>query len=93
MVEVNEYFDGKVKSFVVNSSEGKKTLGVMTPGEYEFDTDAKEAITVVSGELSVYFSEYDEWEEFGVGASFDVPAKSKFKVKVEQDAAYLCAYE
>lgn len=93
MIEVNEYFDGKVKSFVINSGEGKKTLGVMQPGEYEFDTDTKEAITVVSGELSVYFSEYDEWEEFGVGASFDIPAKSKFKVKVEQDVAYFCEYE
>ena len=92
MVEVNEYFDGKVKSFVVNSSQGKKTVGVMQPGEYEFNTQTKETMTVVAGELSGFLPEYSEWEDFGVGASFEVPARSKFKVKVAQDAAYLCEY-
>ncbi|MBP9854685.1 MAG: pyrimidine/purine nucleoside phosphorylase [Candidatus Omnitrophica bacterium] len=93
MVEVNEYFGGKVKSFVINSDVGKKTVGVIKPGEYEFDTKTKETMTVVAGSLSVYFPEYEEWEDFGVGSSFDIPAKSKFKVKVDQDAAYLCEYE
>jgi uncharacterized protein YaiE (UPF0345 family) len=93
VVEVNEYFEGKVKSFAVNSSESKKTIGVMEAGEYEFDTSAKETITVVTGELSVYLAEYEEWEEFGIGSSFDVPANSKFKVKVTEDSAYLCEYE
>ncbi len=92
VVEVNEYFEGKVKSFTLLAGEGKKTVGAMQPGEYEFDTSSKETITVVTGELSVYFAEYDEWEEFGVGSSFDIPADSKFKVKVEQDSAYLCEY-
>ncbi len=93
MIEVNEYFDGKVKSFVLHSDEGKKTLGVMEPGEYEFDTETKETMTIVAGEVSVYFAQYDEWEDFGVGSSFDIPARSKWKVKVTKDAAYLCEYE
>jgi len=93
VVTVNEYFEGKVKSLVVNSAEGKKTLGVIQPGEYEFNTDGKEAMTVVSGTMSVYLPEYNEWEDFGAGSSFDVPAKSAFKVKVTEDAAYLCEYK
>ena len=93
MVTVNEYFEGKVKSLVVDSAEGKKTLGVIQPGEYEFNTDGKEAMTVVSGTMSVYLPEYNEWEDFGAGSSFDVPAKSTFKVKVAEDAAYLCEYK
>jgi len=93
VVEVNEYFEGKVKSFVVNSSEGRKTVGVMEPGEYEFDTETKEIMTVVSGEISVFFAEENEWEDFGPGSSFDVAAKSKLKIKVAQDTAYLCEYE
>ena len=93
MVEVNEYFEGKVKSFVVNSSEGKKTVGVMQPGEYEFNTTGPETMTVVAGALSVFLSAYNEWEEFGAGSSFDVPAQSKFKVKVAVDSAYLCEYK
>ena len=93
MIDVNEYFEGKVKSLVVNSSEGKKTVGVIAPGEYEFDTKTKETMTVVSGSMSVYLPEYNEWEDFGAGSSFDVPSGSKFKVKVEQDTAYLCEYK
>lgn len=92
MVAVNEYFDGKVKSLVVNSGAGKKTVGVMEPGEYEFNTQTKETMTVITGSLSVFLAEYDEWEEFGSGASFDVPANSKFKVRVEEETAYLCEY-
>lgn len=93
MVEVNEYFEGKVKSFTVKSSEGRQTVGVMEPGEYEFNTETKEIMTVVTGKLSVYFPEYKEWEEFERGSSFDVPAQSVLKVKVDQDTAYLCEYE
>ena len=92
MVQVNEYFGGKVKSFVVDSSEGKKTIGVMQPGEYEFNTQTKETMTVISGSISVFLAEYNEWEDFGAGASFDVAANSSFKVKVEEDTAYLCEY-
>jgi len=50
-------------------------------------------MTVVSGELSVFFPEDNDWEEFGPGSSFDVPAQSKLKVKADQDTAYLCEYE
>jgi uncharacterized protein YaiE (UPF0345 family) len=89
---VNEYFDGKVKSLVVNSGAGKKTVGVMEPGEYEFNTQSKETMTVISGALSVFLPEYNEWEEFGTGSSFDVPANSKFTVKVGEETAYLCEF-
>ena len=78
---------------VVEASDGKKTVGVIKPGEYEFNTDTKETMTVITGTLSVYLPEYDEWEDFGAGSSFDVPAKSKFKIKVAQDSAYLCEYK
>ena len=93
MVTVNEYFEGKVKSLIVNSAEGKKTVGVIQAGEYEFNTDGPEAMTVVSGTMSVYLPEYNEWEDFGAGSSFSVPGKSTFKVKVTEDAAYLCEYK
>ena len=93
MIQVNEYFGGKVKSLVVNSTEGKKTVGVIVSGEYEFDTKTQETMMVVAGEMSVFLPEYNEWEDFGAGSSFDVPANSKFKVKVNQDTAYLCEYK
>ena len=53
---------------------------VKTEGEYEFDTDSKEIITVLAGAMSVFFPEYEEWEDFDAGATFVIQAKSKFKV-------------
>jgi purine/pyrimidine-nucleoside phosphorylase len=93
VVKVNEYFDGKVKSFDVNLPDGKRTVGVMEPGEYEFATDKREIMTIIAGAMSVYFSEDETWEDFDAGASFDVPPQSKLQVKVERDTAYLCEYE
>ena len=93
MVEVNEYFEGKVKSLTLHEGKKKKTVGDMEPGEYEFNTAAKETITVVSGTMSVFLAEYDEWEEFGPGSSFDIPADSSLEVKIEEEVAYLCEYE
>ena len=93
MVEVNEYFDGRVKSFVIDSKDGKKTIGAMSEGQFEINTDSKELMTVLAGSISVYLEDENEWEEFGAGSSFDVPAKSKLKVRVTQDTAYFCEYE
>lgn len=93
MIEVNEYFEGNVKSLGVNGPTGKKTVGVMAPGEYEFDTTAKETMTVIAGELSVFYAEDNDWEEFGPGSAFDVPANSKLRIKTDQETAYLCEYE
>ncbi|MBF0532587.1 MAG: pyrimidine/purine nucleoside phosphorylase [Candidatus Omnitrophica bacterium] len=93
MVKVNEYFEGKVKSLVVDAPDGRKTVGVMEPGEYEFATETKEIMTVIVGTISVFFPEDNDWEDFAAGASFDIPAKSKLRVKVSEDTAYLCLYE
>lgn len=92
MIEVNEYFDGKVKSLKIDSNESKQTVGVLEPGDYEFNTDTSEVMTVVFGSISVYYPEYEEWEDFERGSSFDVSAKSILKVKVGVASAYLCEY-
>ena len=45
--KANVYFDGKVTSRTVIFPDGsKKTLGVMLPGEYEFNTADKEIVEV-----------------------------------------------
>ena len=43
--KANIYFDGKVTSRSVIFPDGsRKTLGIMLPDEYEFNTDDKEII-------------------------------------------------
>jgi len=93
MLEVNEYFDGKVKSIGLKTETLPATVGVMAPGEYEFGTSQDEVMTVVSGALTVLLPGETEWKSFEKGSSFDVPANSKFQLKVAIDTAYFCTYE
>ncbi len=92
MFKVNEYFDGTVKSIAFEMKEGPATIGVMAPGEYEFGTAQKEIMHVVTGKLIVKLPDNTEWETFEGGSRFNVPANSKFQLKVEVETAYLCEY-
>jgi uncharacterized protein YaiE (UPF0345 family) len=89
----NVYFDGKVTSRTVVFQDGsKKTLGVMLPGEYEFDTADKEIMEILSGELDILLSGETEWRTITGGESFEVPANSKFGLKIKQVTDYCCSY-
>lgn len=92
MINENQYFDGNVKSLGYETSEGKSTIGIINPGEYQFVTAQKEIMIVIEGELSALLPESEEWENFGAGSHFEVPANSSFKVKTKLQAAYLCQY-
>lgn len=93
MFKVNEYFDGKVKSIGFETATLPATVGVMAPGDYEFDTSKKETMSVVSGALTVKLPASDEWQTFNSGDSFIVEANQVFQLKVAIDTAYLCTYE
>ena len=93
MFDVNEYFDGKVKSIGFQTATLPATVGVMAPGEYEFGTSQKEVMTVVSGALTVKLPETDDWKIFNAGDHFIVEADKKFQLQVAVDTAYLCTYE
>ena len=92
MFKSNEYFDGKVASIAFQGEELPATVGVMAPGEYEFGTEAREVMQVISGELTVRLPGADDWQTFARGDSFVVPANSKFQLQVSRDTAYLCTY-
>ncbi|MFH1389516.1 MAG: pyrimidine/purine nucleoside phosphorylase [Candidatus Margulisiibacteriota bacterium] len=92
MVKVNEYFNGKVKSLTLNNKAGKQSIGVMEPGEYEFGTSSHELMHVVSGALNVMLPDSQHWQVFEAGSLFQVPANSRFQVRVAEEAAYLCEY-
>ena len=91
--EANIYFDGKVISRTITFADNSiKTLGVMLPGEYEFNTSLKEIIEITSGELEVLISEEDGWKEMSEGMSFEVPKNASFKLKVSKIFDYCCSY-
>lgn len=90
--EANIYFEGKVTSRSVLFADGtKKTLGIMLPGDYEFGTDAKEVMEILSGKLEIRLPGED-WKPIRGGESFEVPAKSKFGLKIAEVTDYCCSY-
>ncbi len=93
MFDVNEYFNGKVKSLAFKSANDKATLGVMAAGDYEFGTDTIEHMTLISGEMSVKLPNEDNWRDIAINEMFIVEANTKFQVKTNCDTAYLCLYK
>ncbi|EAZ99211.1 MULTISPECIES: pyrimidine/purine nucleoside phosphorylase [unclassified Marinobacter] len=92
MLKVNEYFDGKAKSIAFQSDALPATIGVISPGEYQFSTQQKETMTIVSGVMSVCLPGVETWMTYGAGECFGVAPDSTFRVTVEYDTAYLCTY-
>jgi purine/pyrimidine-nucleoside phosphorylase len=91
--EANVYFDGKVTSRSVIFKDGsKKTLGIMLPGEYEFNTDKKEIMEIMKGELDVLLPGSNQWRQVRGGESFEVPEKSSFKLKIKSLTDYCCSF-
>ena len=91
--KANVYFEGKVTSRTVLFADGsKKTLGIMMPGEYEFNTAEKELMEILSGELEVQLPGAKGWKKFAGETSFEVPARSKFSLEVSKLTDYCCSF-
>lgn len=89
----NIYFDGQVTSRSVQFANGEiKTLGIMLPGEYTFNTDKREIMEIMSGEVDIMLPKQSEWQHITGGESFEVDANSSFQIKVSTVADYCCSY-
>ncbi len=92
-MKINEYFDGKVKSIAFSSAKGSASVGVMTPGEYEFGTTTIEFMTIISGKMKVMLPDDTDWTVYSPFETFIVGKNRKFKIQVkEEDCSYLCLY-
>ncbi len=91
--KANVYFEGKVTSRTLFFPDGsRKTLGMMLPGEYEFSTASKEVVEMLAGDLEVLLPGAKGWKAVKEGESFEVPAQSKFSLKVKNLTDYCCSY-
>lgn len=91
--KANIYFEGKVTSRTIIFPDGtKKTLGIMSPGDYEFGTEDKEIMEILGGELDVMLPGATDWITVKEGGVFEVPAQSKFSLKVKSLTDYCCSY-
>lgn len=92
MSKHNSYFDAKVQSLGFERNGRKQTVGVIDSGEFHFNTDAAERMTVVCGELQARLPGATQWVVYPAGTSFEVPAKSSFDVKAGAPSAYWCEF-
>jgi purine/pyrimidine-nucleoside phosphorylase len=92
--KANLYFDGRVVSHTVAFADGsKKTLGLIYPGSFKFNTDAPERMEIIAGACRVRIAGQGNWIGFAAGTWFDVPGKSFFEIVVDAGVAeYVCSF-
>ncbi len=89
----NVYFDGGVTSRTIHFHDGSiKTLGIMLPGKYTFNTDKKEIMDIQQGEVEVLLPDSNDWVKMTSGESFTVKKKSSFQINVLKLTDYCCSF-
>jgi uncharacterized protein YaiE (UPF0345 family) len=94
LTKANVYFDGKVASHTLLFPDGsKKTLGLIYPGSYHFNTALAERMEIVDGSCSVKLDGAVPMKKYNAGETFDVAAKSGFTIQVESGVCqYICSF-
>jgi len=92
--KANVYFEGRVISHSVLFNDGsKKTLGLIYPGSYNFNTDAPEHMEIVAGICRAKLASEKEFQVYAAGTAFYVPGKSSFDIAVDTGIAeYVCSF-
>ena len=85
------YFDGKVQSLGLETTDGKATVGVMKKGTYQFSTSSTERMVIVTGVMKVSLAD-NTWKDYMANEHFDVAAGAKFDIVCDNDVAYICYY-
>jgi hypothetical protein len=94
VAKANVYFDGKVVSHTVLLPGGtKKTVGLIYPGAFTFNTGAPERMEIIAGACRVRQAGEAAWKAVSAGAAFDVPGHSSFEIAVDAGIAeYICSF-
>lgn len=93
--KANIYFEGKVVSHTIKFADGsRKTLGLIYPGEFKFNTGAPEKMEIVAGACRVKRAGEAVWRDYATGTFFKVPGNSAFEIAVGSGIAeYICSFE
>ncbi len=92
--KANIYFEGKVISHSIVLQDGsKKTLGIIFPGQFHFNTDKAEHMEIITGSCSVKLKGNEEIKNYSEGQYFNVPAKSSFEIEIKKGTCeYICSF-
>lgn len=92
--KANVYFEGRVVSHTITFTDGsRKTLGLIYPGLYKFNTGVAERMEIITGACRARVAGHGDWIGFPGGTRFDVPANSFFEIEVADGICeYVCSF-
>ena len=93
MYELKKYHGDRVQSLTYEDSNTSFSVGIISPGEYEFGAIREESYVVTSGEIECWVEGKAEWSINGIDQKFSVPVNKNFKLKVNKVSSYICFYE
>ncbi len=89
-IPLASYFDGRVQSLRFREAAGEATVGVITPGTYQFSTDAGERVTILSGTLDVVHA--GVVTSYRADETYVIPPGEYFEVRAAAPVAYVCRF-
>lgn len=94
VTKANVYFGGGVVSHTLLFPDGsRKTLGLIRPGQYHFNTGPAERMEIVAGSCTVTQAGQAGPTHYATGQQFEVPANSGFDIGVREGLCeYICSF-
>lgn len=93
MYELRKYHGDRVQSLTYDDDKIAFSVGILSPGEYQFGAIKKEIFTVTSGVISAWSEDLDTWTTYRKGENFSIPSHKNFNLKVDEISTYICYYE
>lgn len=91
LIKHNKYYEDKVQSLAFKSAKGHGTVGVVKPGQYQFDTEDQEKIYIISGVAEVKIPG-EEVIELREGQSVEIEANMTYNISAKSDVVFVCFY-
>lgn len=92
MYELRKYHGDRVQSLTYDDDNLAFSVGIISPGEYQFGSIKEEIFTVNYGIISAWMEGNDEWKSYKSGDTFVIPSSKNFSLKVTETSAYICHY-
>lgn len=93
MFELKRYHGDRVMSLTYDDDNVSFSVGVISPGEYEFGAMKSEKYTVTSGVIRCWAEGDKEWSTNQINEIFTVPSRKNFKLSVDKISSYICYYD
>lgn len=93
MYKIREYHGSKVMSLTHEDGTNSFSIGIVSPGEFEFGAISKEKYRVTSGEIEFWEEDENHWRLIREGKEFSVVDHKNFKMKANKVSSYICFYD